>query len=147
MTCIAWDGKTLAADRQTTAGGLKGIGHKIVPLPSGEYLAHFGCTDRALELTEWYSSGADPENFPPTPDDDGEKAGLIVVSPCGTVKFFYGDKPFALPVYEKFYAWGCGNELAIGAMAAGADAYKAVQIASEHNCYCGGGVDAYLIVT
>lgn len=38
-------------------------------------------------------------------------------------------------------SWGTGKELALGAMAAGADAKKAVEIACEYNLYCGGGID------
>ena len=37
-------------------------------------------------------------------------------------------------------AWD-GKTLALGAMAAGADAKKAVEIACEYNLYCGGGID------
>ena len=147
MTVIAWDGKTLAADRRQTSGGLITTGHKITPLADGSYYAEYGAADRSRALLAWFQSGADPEAFPVLEgDEDEDKAAFVIVKPDGTVMQCWGDTPVLTTLYSPYHAWGCGREIAIGAMAAGADAYEAVRLTSEHNCFCGNGIDAYKVV-
>lgn len=90
MTVIAWDGKTLAADRQITSGYTK--------------------NKRITKI---------------------RKYGNVLCGVTGETKY---------PRDERT-SWGSGKELALGAMAAGADAKKAAEIACEYDLYCGGGVD------
>src|SRR5690606_19961363 len=63
MTVIAWDGKTLAADRQADRGGVKQPTQKI--FRAGRALAGIsGDLTLCRELLAWYSAGAVPANFP-----------------------------------------------------------------------------------
>ena len=43
--------------------------------------------------------------------------------------------------------WGDGQEVAMGALAMGADAIKAVEITSKYCDSCGCGIDAYNLET
>lgn len=63
MTTIAWDGETLAADKQMTVGSLTMVSQKIIK--HGSQLIGKA---RAAELTEymsqWYLRGRDVDKFP-----------------------------------------------------------------------------------
>lgn len=63
----------------------------------------------------------------------------MVVSRAGVV--YYERQPFSLTIEMPHHAIGIGRECAIGAMAMGASAYRAVEIASGLIDGCGGGID------
>lgn len=137
MTVIAWDGTALAADRQTGYGEQKYESEKLWKLDNGEVLAIAGDLAYALKLAEWYKAGADPTKYP---NKTGEDWGRIVVaSHRGCVTYEgYG---MAIPVRAKFAAWGSGRDFALGALAMGADARRAVEITNAHCASCGLGID------
>lgn len=140
MTVIAWDGKTLAADRQTTMGDLKSHRTKLVPHPSrpGVCVAFCGDTDLGLAMIDWFLRGATKEDFPAF--QRTEKWVRLLVFGDGLPKQ-YLQEPFPIRCEADYWAWGSGAELAIGAMAAGVDAVRAVEIANQHCATCGFGVD------
>lgn len=141
MTVIAWDGKTLAADRQ----GCRGQGQifrttKIKALPTGEVMAWTGTRDQGLMLWDWYENGAVVEDYPKFQATDDWT--ILIVARNGRAMEF-NNQPVAMPVEEGFMAWGQGAPFALGAMAMGADACKAVEVASHLCESCGMGVDAF----
>lgn len=138
MTVIAWDGKTLAADRQSTCAGMRSTTAKIRHLPDGDYAACTGGSDVCHMLVEWYKNGAKPSEWPAVQATD-DWARLIIASKDGVV--FYERHPVAMLVRDKFIAFGSGRDFAMGAMAAGATASEAVDIASRFSTSCGLGVD------
>lgn len=143
MSVIAWDGKTVAADRQATEAGIKTFCKKLhVFRKTGDIIGSVGDYDTSIALENWYKSGADPKKFPKH-KSDGSK--LIVFKRSGEVIEYEGTShPHSLK--GKFFAWGSGGDIAIGAMAMGATASQAVRVTCTHHVECGMGVTAYRIV-
>jgi len=141
MTVIVWDGKTLAADKQTTMFGQKVKGTKISKW-NGHLIGGAGSSVLNEAMEKWYKEGAVIEFFPESITIDGdEDAYMIVIKPDGTI-LYYEDSPYALDFTENGkLAIGCGAPYAYGAMAMGADAVKAVEITIENNADCGMGID------
>lgn len=136
MTVIAWDGKTLAADKQGESGGLKCIVTKIFKLGTGELIGISGTLSEGLAAIQWYKDGALPDKYPISKDSE---SSMIVISNGVIHKYEDHYKPFI--IQNRFYAFGSGRELAIGAMAMGADAETAVEIACQYESGCGMGID------
>lgn len=140
MTVIAWDGKTLAADKQGTSCGLKITLTKIKKLENGAVVAWTGKNEHGIELSRWYLDGADPEKWPAY--QGTEDWTRLIVADKGKV-FSFEQRPVPQPVEDPIQAWGCGRDFALGAMALGANAVGAVEIASRFADGCGMGVDAF----
>lgn len=138
MTVIAWDGKTLAADKRADVGGTALTTTKIKKLESGEIVAFTGSVSTGRILLDWYENGAEPEEWPESQNGD-DWARLIVASKGGVC--FYEGHPVAVHCEDKFAAFGSGRDVALGALAMGADAIKAVEIASMFQSDCGNGCD------
>ena len=138
MTVVAWDGKTLAADRLVCAGNMRATTTKVVR--HGEELIGFcGSLPIAAELRNWYLAGADPDMFPSNADGD-ESSELIVVKRDGQLHVYAGSyMPFEIE--DDVCAFGAGGEAAMGALLFGATAEEAVAIASKVNITCGNGID------
>jgi len=135
MSTVAWDGKNISADKQVTAGTLKfSVGTKLRLISDGRVCGGTGTyTDLDL-FVEWVEHGKAFE-----PDDDFE---ALVVSKDGAHLYDVRLRP--IPVQAPF-AIGSGSDFAIGAMAAGASASKAVGIATQYNPNTGFGVDSIRI--
>lgn len=152
MSVIAWDGKTLAADKLATDCDMSMETVKIRKIESGTHAGHViawtGCDASGTFLADWYEAGAIPEKWPTQAQMDRESSSrLIVVTPDGKCKHYQGTThAIALPVREPFRAWGSGRDFAMGAMAAGASAKVAVLIASQFCVTCGGGIDFFNVV-
>ena len=144
MTCIAWDGKTLAADKQATEGGTRHVTTKIKRIEKGKFKGHLmagsGCTSQANQMMAWFEMGADPNDFPKYQDTDTLSAQLLVIAPTKEILRF-DFNPLPSIFYDHIYAMGSGREVALGAMLMGADAQRAVEVASGICDGCGMGVD------
>jgi hypothetical protein len=137
MTVIAWDGVTVAADRKSSGTGPDMIFNKIFRLDSGEVAAIFGNARNAYTLLEWKRGNL--EEFPTDFSDEGK----MLVFGNGYVSFYSTrSKGLAIPVLDEFMAWGTGADVAVGALAAGADSVRAVEIACRYNSGCGLGLDS-----
>ena len=158
MTVIAWDGKIIAADKQASRNGLVRSTTKLTKTifekPHGrgeiEYIAGFSGTEQTgLIMLSWFENGARKEDFPETQRDKNTEGNywseFIAVNKDGLKYYTLWHVP--LHISEKLFAIGTGDELALGAMAAGASAIKAVEIACEWDKDCGRGIDAYDIET
>ena len=139
MSVVAWDGKSIAADKQATAGGLRHTTTKLRRLDSGEVLAWTGDQDSAGMVAKWYADGADPAKWPESQKDKDDWSRLIVAT-ADSVKVFERQPVFSL-IEDQFLAWGSGRDFAIGAMARGASAKEAVEVAMKFDAGCGLGVD------
>lgn len=136
MSVVVWDGKTLAADKQASNGNLRRRGKKI--WRHGDILiAGTGTLTDIEEMRDWILGGMDKEKFPA---NDKRDCTLVVVNRSGTLLRFE-DSPFPLCYEEDVFAEGSGRDFAYGAMAMGADAAQAVEIASRYDISCGCGVD------
>jgi ATP-dependent protease HslVU (ClpYQ) peptidase subunit len=141
MTVVAWDGNILAADRQCTTGDSISTTCKIYRLDSGKVIALLGREDSARSMKRWYENGMNPEDWPEYQKTDDCWGEIVVASDEGCV--YYARTPDPLPVLDSFAAWGSGREAALGAMEMGADAVKAVEVASKWIEGCGRGVDYF----
>lgn len=138
MTVIAWDGKTLAADRLSCSGATKGTVTKIFRC-GGELLALAGSLSVGMEMLAWYRDGADVVKYPESNRNPDTGCSLILIRADGTAwKFESTPYPFRV---LGLGAWGSGDESAKVAMHCGKTAAEAVEITSLYNTGCGNGVD------
>ena len=140
MTVIAWEGKTLAADRQATTGSTKQSVKKIYAT-GGKLLGLTGDISVGMEMIDWYTAGADPKLYPQSNRNPSEGCSLIVVSPSGRVEK-YESTPHAFEIQGPFAAFGNGADAALAVMHMGGTAARAVEIASQVCSGCGCGLDA-----
>lgn len=140
MTVIAWDGKTLAADRRSVVNGTIRSVTKISRHPSRrELMAISGSLVDGLEVQNWYVSGGAPDSFPATCRQADNFARLIVISADG-VRCYEG-APIPIKFDDKRNAFGSGCDFAMAAMHMGCDAKQAVEVACALSSECGDGID------
>jgi hypothetical protein len=127
----------MAADSQENAGGIVvGRTAKIVKRDDGAIAAAAGESSFCAEFLRLFKEGCD-EQFRPAIDDDRSFAAVVItpdrqiwqITPHGRYQV---DAPF--------YAEGSAYQILIGAMAAGASAKEAVQIACKYDTRCGGEI-------
>lgn len=144
MTVIAFDGKTLAADKQASEGGIRHTTTKIRRVVKGRFKGYLvgaaGSATQGNMMMSWFERGADPDHFPRYQDNDDAACEMVAIAPDGQI-FRFDFNPLPVVYHDKVYALGNGREVALGAMAMGADARKAVEVASEMCSGCGMGVD------
>ncbi len=139
MTVIAWDGKTLAADKQMGMAYPRRV-TKIRRLASGELVGVTGNFDQGLVLISWYEAGADPSSFPAFQADHEKNSELIIVRTDGVVCSL-SNQPVAMPLENTQHAVGSGRDFAAAAMYLGCDARRAVEITIALAGDCGVGID------
>ena len=139
MTVIAWDGRTLAADKRACNGTMIATVTKIRRAPDGSLIGSAGNSDAGEEVMAWYERGADPKEFSDNMRNRDDFAGLLVIRPDGEV-WKFERTPYPIRFSTPF-AIGSGREFAMAAMYLGHDARKAVEVACALDCGCGNGVD------
>jgi hypothetical protein len=138
MTVIVWDGKTLAADRMLSSDhGPTHMGQKIFKHDDC-LLAFVGKATHSVEVLAWWIAGHDMATYPRGSVDDCCEM-YVVYSNGQLVK--YSTSPFGTPLRDKTFTAGCGAEYAAGALAMGADAKQACEIACGLDIQCGHGID------
>lgn len=138
MTIIAWDGKTLAADKRMSSGGMPRTTTKIFRVRTS-LCGAAGNADQCAEMIAWFKSGAEESKFPSSQRDKDDWATLVVIDKDGIR--FYERTPYPCVVEDKFYATGSGRDFATAAMHCGKSAREAVEIASLFDIGCGNGID------
>lgn len=137
MSVIAWDGRTLAADKRACIGTLIRTTTKIFRV--GDALcAYAGDAAGGEEMLAWFRAGAKPADFPAGQRTD-EWAGLLVVRRGEILK--YERSPHPVRFEDKFFSIGCGRDFALAAMHLGHDARTAVEVAIALDSGCGNGID------
>lgn len=145
MSVVVWDGKKLVADRQVTDSGMIRSTTKIRKIEKGKFkgflMGACGVTATANLLMDWFETGAKPESFPyEYAKSDLFSATLVVITDKKHI-FRYDHLPVPIIMEDKVYATGSGRDFAYGAIAMGADAVKAVEVACELSAECGNGID------
>jgi hypothetical protein len=140
MTTIAFDGKTLAADKRTSFGGLHATTIKVHRV-NGLLVAGCGTSALICEMRAWLESGADPKEFPAAQRDTKECASVLVIHPNGDIRQ-YESSPYPLVILDKHWAIGSGRDFAMAAMYLGKTAVEAVEVASVFDTNTGNGVDS-----
>lgn len=139
MTCIAYDGRYIACDKQASIGEMKTTTRKLFLDPKRMLAA--GCAGnsaRVREFHEWLRRGRPMAAFPPFQRTDDALHVLVIDR---GVPFFYGSGCMPIRIEQPFFATGSGSPYAMGAMARGATAIEAVEIANQWDTGCGRGVD------
>ena len=136
MTVIAYKNGILASDTAVWSRSVC-IGHveKIIRTPGGIMAGSCGDSVSGDQFRQWVLSGRKKRWEPPSTEIEA-----IVIEKDGTVTRYYGASKTPYTAESPFYAIGCGYELALGAMAAGATAEDAVKIAIKYHSHCGGKV-------
>lgn len=139
MTVIAWDGRTLAADKRTSFGGLIATTAKLHRLNDG---IAGGTGDSALigQMIDWLRQGADPEKFPTGRQRDPKECAEIMVIQRGRI-LYYVDTAYPAILEDRQWACGSGRDFALMAMHLGKTAREAVELACLFQSDCGNGVD------
>ncbi len=139
MSTIAWDGRIgmLAADRQLTLGNSPLAVTKLFRLDnsSGRMLvACCGDYVDALLFVRWMDAGKPNQEIKLQ-----DNFSALVVDDNGCWR--YGHQLQGYLIAAPFWADGSGADYAMGAMAMGANAREAVEIASQYDVFTGCGVD------
>lgn len=135
MTTVAWDGKQMVADTLSNWSGLKGKVVKAWKLKDGSLLGGSGAYGDILASRIWIEGGQHLEKFPPKYSQDGCTI-LLVRENCPPQRF--ENSPYPTTILEPFTAIGSGTDYALGAMAMGADAERAVEVAISFDLNSGG---------
>lgn len=125
----------MAADTAACQGDMMPYHVKKIWRVRGALLAASGASSVTMAFRDWYAAGKDVPFERPTDDFDA-----IVVQPDGAVLIMSASYGGFLRYDAPFYALGAAQEVLIGAMAAGATAPQAVEIAIKWSRYAGGGV-------
>ena len=140
MSVIAWDGKTLAADKRLCSGTLIRTTTKIFRLGDINALAAYaGDADSGEEVLAWFRAGHAPADFPPMQRDKDAWAPLLIVWRDGRMwKFERTPHPLKFP--PQHFAMGSGRDFALAAMHLGKTAAEAVEVACVFDSAFGNGI-------
>lgn len=142
MTVIAWDGLTLAADRQNTVDGNKACRcTKLLRTADGRLIGAAGNAATCHAMTEWLALPADARGELPEPQrHEDSSAHVLEVMPDGAV--WRWEAHGAFPMGHGAAVCGSGGPYAMAAMACGRTAAEAVEIACRFDQLSAGPVDA-----
>jgi hypothetical protein len=135
MTVIAADGRIIVADGRTIFTSNSEIARddtvKLIAKDRRIYGVS-GITGLIHVLADWYNAGAKPGDMPP----HAPEWALLVIDQDGPCHLG-NESPYPLRLRYPV-TLGCAADFAMGAMLAGADARRAVEIAISRDCRCGG---------
>lgn len=137
MTVVAWDGRTLAADKRACNGTLVRTTTKIFRA-NGALCAFSGNAAGGVELLEWFRAGADPTKYPES--QRGDNGAYLLVIAADGVRMYEGG-PHPVRFEDQHFAIGCGRDFAMAAMHLGKTAAEAVAVACALDSGCGNGID------
>jgi len=134
MTTIAWDGKTLCADKQLTSSGVRCTTTKAHRLKNGWLFASCG----ALENNALVLSYLNGEIGKPCFDKDDDFDGLLIKA--DSTAWLLNRKLSEILIEDSCFATGSGRDFALAAMRLGKTAREAVEFAAELDIWTGMGV-------
>lgn len=142
MTTVAWDGVTLAADREAGYGAIKFVTHKLHRV-AGYMFAGAGAAEDVDAIARWLKSGAD------TKERLGLSESTIAIAvdmKSGQPLLICGkETPSVRKLRAKQFAIGCGSDFVLAAMVLGKTAPQAIRLAEKHISGTGLGVDSYTV--
>lgn len=138
MTCIAWDGQTLAADRLSSFGSKSTTTkiHKVY----GSLIGSAGVSVHCAAMIEWFRGGRVEDKFPAFQKDHATSVDVICIEPNGKIHVFQTSHVPIL-IEDKVMSFGSGSNYALAAMYLGKTASEAVEVAIALDSGCGNGVD------
>lgn len=136
MTTLAWDGKEMAADSQSTSGSL--VSYTVKIFKTDTYIMAFSGA-----IDEGYMFKAILDDEMKAKDCRFTKGFTAMVwHDDGTMEEYF-DTMVPVPVTDKYVASGNGIEIAMAAMHCGKTAREAVELAKKLNIYTGGKIISY----
>lgn len=142
MTCIAWDGKTLAADKAASNSGHSTTVTKIYRVGSG-IVALAGDEAALMAGLAWLRGVRNPAEYPDVMNTTDSVMWEIL--PGDFKRYTTG--PFPARVESERLALGSGRDYALAAMHLGCDARRAVEVACALDNFCGNGIDTLTLET
>lgn len=148
MTGIAWDGKTLAADRACFVGEqmYEYRKLKVIQTRSSGFVMYAGCgsINQILEIERWLEEDYSPGcGQPRHVHNENPNAPMgIVVTNVGHAYSVFANGHMAR-VLAPIHADGSALEYLFGCLHSGLTAAQAVQRAVDHRSDCGYGVDYF----
>jgi ATP-dependent protease HslVU (ClpYQ) peptidase subunit len=139
MTVIAWDGKTLAAEKMSCSAGYGYTVTKVHRLKDGSIAAFSGDGDGAMALLHWLNGDRAESAYPAAQKDNDTSA--FVVRP-DRVAVSFGKTPHPQVMEDRFYAMGHGRDYALAALYCGKSAREAVELTCKLDVFCGNGIDS-----
>lgn len=144
MTTIAYRDGVLAADSRAYGGKWKaspGEKAKMRRIAAGRFAGCVGAISTNSVggdqlLWDWIERGAPA---PVSGDIRPDSFSVLILAPDG-LHLAYENMTFSGPIRSEFYAVGSGEDFALGALAMGATAEEAVQIASRFDHHTGGEI-------
>jgi ATP-dependent HslUV protease subunit HslV len=137
MTVIAYRDGLLAADSLVTAGHVvTGRIQKLWRFDDGRLLGGAGVAGDMRSFVAWALAGC--KGHWECQDKENGFSALVVGAQGEVVMYDAEGRDYLLEA--EFIARGAGAELAIGAMAMGARADQAVEVACRYSVWCGGPV-------
>jgi hypothetical protein len=134
MTTIAWDGKTLAADRRLVVGNKCYRAGKLYRFLDGSVAGFAGHAGQITQVVEWLANGEDPESAPEVDDVRG-----IIAS---TSALLFVENTTLIPVdRDQPVSVGSGEDYALVILRDGGSAEQAVLRAAEFDPFTGDGVE------
>jgi hypothetical protein len=137
VTVIAWDGKTLAGDKQRNSKGTAIPSTKIHEIEKkGHGRIIFGCSGDAFECDRYvrWAKGLEPK--PPTLSD------ISILSIDADRRIWVADhRLYWCQVNMPFWSIGCGADFALATLHLGHTAKRAIEVACELDNLCGMGID------
>jgi ATP-dependent protease HslVU (ClpYQ) peptidase subunit len=143
MTIVAYDGRTMAADKRAQTDGAHFTVTKVRRI-RGCLVGASGDSNRARELVAWFERGASLTNDRPS-KEVFDSVRMLVVDPKGRI-WNYDSGPHATEFEDRFVAIGSGRDFALMAMHLGKSAFEAVRLTCELSIDCGNGIDALELV-
>lgn len=138
MTVLAYRSGVLAADRQVSCGTrIDGAATKICMI-NGIMAGATGELAFNRRFLDWVRNGV-PDKVPDCGDVEAGNSGVIILSD-DTMIFLEREGLHTMELTHGFYAMGSGCGYAFGAMAMGARAIEAVQVAINLDMNCGRGI-------
>lgn len=138
MTVIAWDGKTLAADKRSNYSRVISVVTKIHK-HENMLFGIVGGLAAGQAMLAWAKGGFVVADFPATQKNEDDWCQFVVVDKEGFK--VYEKSPYPILFEGPFCAEGCGKLSALTAMHLGKSAKEAVEITSLFDTGCGNGVD------
>ena len=139
MTVVAWDGKTLAADKRASSCGYGYTVTKVHRLRDGSIAAFAGDGDGAMALLAWLDAARNPAAYPEAQKENDTCA--LVINQNG-VAWSYGKTAYPQRIESVPYAFGHGRDFALAALHLGKTAREAVEVACALDLTCGNGIDS-----
>ena len=139
MTVIAWDGKSIVADKRSCNNFRAATVTKLHRVGGDRILAVSGDLAKGLELVKWVGAGMVPGDLPAFQRTQDYVPLAMWVRGSGI--WIFEDSAVPFHVEEPVWAGGSGRDYALAAMHLGCDARRAAEVACELSFGCGNGLD------